>query len=295
MLLRILITLLLCACPLALRADTLILANGDKISGEIVEWAVDHVVLEHPQLGRVRLTLDQLEIDTGTPPNPGLFDTNFMRGWNRSLSYGFNGKLGNTDSTNMTAGFNFNFEDEFKRWLFAGRYYFNQSDDGDADNNGSVDLRRDWLWPGSRWFAFAQYRFQFDEFESWKYRSTMSVGPGFNIIDTGPQRVDTRLGATFTREFGDRDTDKGEALFAIDYSWKPSKKYTLRASNQFFLQVFPNENEYRNLTLAELKILLAENPSLNLTLGFENEYETAIEPGDVRYDFKYYIAFGLDF
>ena len=71
MLLRILITLLLCACPLALRADTLILANGDKISGEIVEWAVDHVVLEHPQLGRVRLTLDQLEIDTGTPPNPG--------------------------------------------------------------------------------------------------------------------------------------------------------------------------------------------------------------------------------
>ena len=63
-------------------ADTLVLANGDEINGEIIEWAVDHVVIEHPQLGEMRIELDELKLDTGTPPNPGLFGTRFMRGWN---------------------------------------------------------------------------------------------------------------------------------------------------------------------------------------------------------------------
>jgi hypothetical protein len=66
-------------------ADTLVLANGDEINGEIIEWAVDHVVIEHPQLGTMRFELDQLKIDTGTPPNPGLFGTRFLRGWSRRI------------------------------------------------------------------------------------------------------------------------------------------------------------------------------------------------------------------
>ena len=35
-------------------------------TGEIVEWSVDYVVIEHPQLGTVRLALDDLKIDRGT-------------------------------------------------------------------------------------------------------------------------------------------------------------------------------------------------------------------------------------
>ena len=190
MLRRLTIVLALCVWGAAARADTLVLANGDTLTGEVVEWAVDHVVIEHPQLGLVRLSLEQLDIDTGTPPRPGLFGSNFLRGWNRSVNLGLNGKRGNSVSTNLTAGFNFNYADEFKRWRFNGRYFFNESDDGDHDNNARVDLRRDWLIPESTWFAFSSLRYQFDQFESWKHRTTLSLGPGYHLVDTESHELD---------------------------------------------------------------------------------------------------------
>jgi putative salt-induced outer membrane protein YdiY len=296
MLHRIGIALLLIACTATARADTLTLANGDKITGEIVEWALDSVVMEHPQLGRIRLSLDQLAIDTGKPPSPGLFGTNFLRGWNRSISLGWNGESGNDDSTNIVANFNFNFEDSFKRWLVTGRYFFNLSDD-DNDNNATVDLRRDWLIPGSRWFSFATFRFQFDQFESWKFRNTFSAGPGFNLIRTEDDQhvLDTRFGVTYTREYGDRNRNKGEALFAFDYAWSFSKRQKLTFSNQFFLEAVPSAGEFRNLTLGEWTVRLTREPSMNFKIGLSNEYETDTEPGDRKNDVKYYMALGLDF
>ncbi|MDH3211299.1 MAG: DUF481 domain-containing protein [Myxococcales bacterium] len=296
MLHRLSIVLVLCACCATARADTLVLANGDEINGEIVAWALDHVVIEHPQLGRIRLSLEQLEIDTGKPPSRGFFGTSFMEGWNRNINLGWNGEIGDSSSTNIVAGFNFNFEDEFTRWLLTGRYYFNTSDD-DNDNNATVDLRRDWIRPGTPWFAFATYRFQFDEFESWKYRNTFSAGPGYNLIrsEDNAHVLDARLGVTYTREFGDRNQSKGEALFALDYAWNFSKKYKLSFSNQFFLEALPTSGEFRNLTVGEWTMLLAMEPALNLKIGFSNEYETDIDPGDTKNDLKYYMALGLDF
>jgi putative salt-induced outer membrane protein YdiY len=293
---RIWIALVLGACAASARADTLVLANGDKISGEIVEWALESVVLEHPQLGRIRLSLDQLAIDTGKPPSPGLFGTGFLRGWSRNVNLGWNGEVGNDNSTNIVAGFNFNFEDPFKRWLFTGRYFFNTSDD-DNDNNATVDLRRDWLVPGSPWFSFATFRFQFDQFESWKFRNTFSAGPGYNLLRTDDQKhvLDTRLGVTYTREYGDRSRNKGEALVAFDYTWTFSKRQKLTFSNQFFLEAVPSAGEFRNLSLGEWTVLLARKPSMNFKIGFSNEYETDIDPGDTRNDLKYYMALGLDF
>jgi putative salt-induced outer membrane protein YdiY len=194
------------------------------------------------------------------------------------------------------AGFNFTFDDQFKRWRFTGRYFFNTSDD-DNDNNATVDLRRDWLVPGSRWFAFSTGRFQFDEFESWKYRTIFSGGPGYNLLRTEKDEhvLDTRLGVAYTREFGDRNQSKGEALIAFDYAWAFSKKYRLTFSNQFFLEAVPSAGEFRNLTLAEWTMALTERPSMNLRVGFSNEYESDIDPGDTKNDLKYYLALGLDF
>jgi len=293
---RLWIVLAVCGWCAAASADTLVLANGDEITGEIVEWALDSVVIEHPQLGRIRLSLEQLEIDTGEPPTRGFLGTRFLRGWNRNINFGWNGEVGDSPSTNIVAGLNFNFEDQFKRWRLTGRYFFNTSDD-DNDNNATVDLRRDWLRPGSPWFSFATYRFQFDAFESWKYRSIFSAGPGYNLLRTDDNEhvLDTRLGVTYTREFSGRNQNKGEALIAFDYSWAFSKKYSLSFSNQFFLQAVPSAGEYRNLTIGEWTMALTERPSMNLRVGFSNEYETDIEPGDTKNDLKYYMALGLDF
>lgn len=279
----------------AAHADTLKLANGDQINGEIVEWAVDYVVIKHPQLGQIRLALDQLEIDTGELPSPGLFGTRFMRGWNRRINFGLNGKQGNSENTNLTMSANFNYADAFKRWRLTGRYFFSADQDGTSDNNARIDLRRDWLIPESRLFGYTALRYQYDQFESWQHRIVAGGGPGIHLIEKEKHSLDALTGGFFTREFGDRNRTQGDAMAGLEYSWKPGARYTFTLSNQLFIQLVPIAGELRNLTIGEFTILLTEDPTVNLTLGAENEYETDIEPGDQKNDLKYFLTVGLDF
>ena len=290
----VLFAVLVLVCSTA-AADEIILANGDKINGEIVEWAVDYVVIEHPQLGTIRLSLDELDIDTGTPPKKGWFDTAFMRGWNRSINLGLNGAVGDTNTTNMTLGFNFNYADDFKRWRFTGRYFYNRSDDGeDNDNNARIDLRRDWLTPDSILFGFGAFRYQFDQFESWRHRTTFSAGPGFHLVKSEAHVLDTLLGIAVTREFGDRQTTKGEAMWGLEWLWTISKRQSFSFENNLFPEFSPKAGEFRNLTTSEYRILLLEDPALKWTIGIQNDYETDIEPGDKKNDLRYYLALGID-
>lgn len=287
--------LLLVASPPAL-ADKIKLANGDEIHGEILEWAVDHIVVEHPQLGRVTLGLDQLALETGKPPSAGLFGTTFLRGWSRSVNLGLNGKQGSTDSTNITAGLNFAYRDDWTRWKLTGRYFYNKSDDeGDNDNNGRLDLRRDWLVPGSRFFAFATGRYQYDQFESWQHRVVVGGGPGLHLLQREDHVLDALLGPTFTREFGERMDNKTEVLFGLDYTWRISSRYSFSLNNNFFTEYHPNAGDYRNLTIGELRIVLTEAPALNLRIGAENEFDSVVEEGDEKNTLNYYLAVGLDF
>ena len=295
MLRRLWIALALGLATAGAHADELVLANGDTLTGEIVEWAVDHVVIEHPQLGRVRLALDELKLDTGEPPSPGLLGTGFLRGWNREVSLGWNGRDGNTVSLNITAAFDFNYTDDWRRWRFNGRWFFDSDDNVATDNNARINLRRDWLFPGSRWFAYSIGRYQFDKFESWKHRAVLAAGPGYHLLEKEAHQLDGRLGLNVTREWGERNETKGAIDLGFDYTWQIAERHTVTLSNDLFTEYSPNPGEFRNLTIGEWKVLLTERPKLNLTIGAENEYETDIDPGDKKNDIKYWVAIGLGF
>ena len=292
---RLPIILVISTLALQARAETLKLANGDELNGEIVEWAVDHVVIDHPQLGQIRLSLEQLDLDTGTPPSPGLFGTTFLRGWKRSIDLGWTGRWGSTDTINITAGLDFNYADEFRRWKLTGRYYFNRSSDGDEDNNARLDLRRDWLFPGHDWFAFAAFRYQFDQFENWRHRTVVSIGPGYNLVHTEAHQLDLRAGPTYTREYRGPQSSKGELLFGADYDWTLSSRSSLHLGNDFYFQYTPALTDFRNLTTGEWRMGITEEPSLSLKLGASNEYDSDPDPGDEANDLRYYLSLGLDF
>ena len=289
------IILVLSTLALQASAGTLKLANGDELNGEIVEWAVDHVVIDHPQLGEIRISLEQLDLETGTPPSRGLFGTTFLRGWNRTIDLGWTGRVGNTDTLNITAGLDFNYTDEFRRWKLTGRYFFNKSEDGDDDNNARIELRRDWLFPGHDWFAFAALRYQFDQFETWRHRTVLSIGPGYNLVHSETHKLDLRAGPTFTKEYaGDRDS-KGEVLFGVDYEWTISSRSSLLLANEFYFQYTPELADFRNLTTGEWRLRITDEPALSLKIGASNEYEIDPDPGDEANDLRYYLSLGLDF
>ncbi len=289
----LLLALLLLATPAG--ADTLVLANGDTINGEVVSWAVDHVVLEHPQLGKLRLGLEQLALDTGEPPNPGFFGTNFMRGWNRRIDFGLTGQDGTSESTVITGGLRLGYADDWTRWVVNGRSFYDRDEDGVSDNNARLDVRRDFLAPDKAVFWSLGSRYQFDETESWEHRATFSGGPGYHVIDTDHHRFDAIFGPAFTREFGDVKEDKSESSLVFDYEWKVSEKTSFKAFNNFFLEFVPNGGDIRNLSRAEWATRIAERPELTLIVGAENEYLTDPEGDDENYNLKYYVTVGLDF
>jgi putative salt-induced outer membrane protein YdiY len=295
MLVRVVLAVLVCAWGTLARADTLILANGDRLTGEIVAWGVDTVVIDHPQLGEVQLALEQLRLDTGDPPNSGLFGTDFLRGWTRSLDIGANGKSGNTENENVTVGLNMDYRDDFKRWKLTGRYFFASEDGATTDSYGRFDLRRDWLLPDSKWFWRAGSRYQFDKFESWKQRFVLLGGPGYHLIETPAHNLDGLVAVAFTREEGDRDDNKGEAVLGFDYTWKVSEELSFSFSNNAFTEVVPDAGNLRNMTTSELRWALMQEPALSLKLGIENEYETEVERGDEKNDLYYYLSLGIGF
>jgi hypothetical protein len=240
-------------------ADTLVLANGDEISGEIIEWAVDHVVIEHPQLGTMRFELDQLKLDTGTPPNPGLFGTRFLRGWSRRIDLGINGEQDDTPTSTLTFGSKLAYEDPWTDWRINGRYFYNLSDDGDNDNNAIVDR-----------------------------------GPGFHLVDTERHTLDLVPGPAFTREFGTSNTNKAEAVLALSYDWKISERQSFDLANQYFFEVSPDAGDWRNFTRLAWSLRVTERPALSLNLGLQNEYESNPDAGDPKNDLKYSLTLGMD-
>ena len=275
-------------------AGTLVLANGDEINGEIIEWAVDHVVIEHPQLGKLRLELDELQLDTGEPPNPGLFGTRFLRGWARRVDLGVNGEQNNSPSLSVTFGSKFAYDDPWTRWRFNGRYFYNNSDDDDNDNNATFDLSRDWLVPESRWFGFAAGRYQFDQFKAWEHRVTLAGGPGFHLVNSEQHTLDVTVGPAFTREFGTSKANKGEALLGLSYDWKISERQSFDFDNQYFVEFTPIAGDWRNFTRLNWSLRLTESPVLSLKLGLQNEYESNPDPGDENNDLKYFLTLGMD-
>lgn len=276
-------------------AESVVLANGDKLDVEIVERGVDFIVIAHPQLGQVRLSLDQVEIETVAAPTPGVFGTSLFQGWSRTFDAGLNGRQGNSENLSITTGLRMAFEDAFKRWAFRGRAFYARDEDGLSDNNGLFTLRRDFLFSESRWFAFGSARYAYDQFESWRHRIVASAGPGYRFIQGEAHELDVRVGASFTHEFGLRDRNLVDGVFAIDYSWKPGDRHTFTFTNDLFTQVWPDLGEFRTQTIAEWKMKILEEPELSLKVGVENEYETDIEDDDKKNDVKYYLSVGIDF
>lgn len=273
-------------------AETLELANGDKLSGEVIERTEDRIVLEHAVLGRVAVPTAQLK-----PPEPatrGLFGTRFLRGWKRSVEMGLSGASGNSETKDLRAGVNLGYEDETRRWKFEARYLFSEQDHDTSQNNFRAILNRDFLRPNSRWFLFASGRYDWDDFQSWDHRLTLGGGPGYELFTSESFDLRTRVGPSLTIQRGDDDDVKGELMLGLEAVWRISDSQTLNLTNSVF-PALSDPGGFRNVTNADWTIQLSERYPLALKLGIENDYESDVDPDTEENDLKYYGSLLVNF
>ena len=298
-------------------AETVVLSNGDVLQVVSAERTDGGWTLEHAVLGTLMLeaggvtrvgpepaptptptataTATDLASEPGREADGGVFGTRWLRGFERSFSLGLSGARGDSQNLDATAGVDLDFEDDHARWTFDGRFYYAESEGEDTKNQGYVDLTRDWLLPGERYFTFGQIRWDVDDFEDWDHRGNVGGGVGWNLVTQETFALRARTGLALTRTFGgvDEETDY-ELLLRLETIWQPTPHQTLAAYNTLYPSL-KDTGELRNLTGITWKIGLAGREGLALRLGLENEYESDVPQGTDRNDLQYNASLVVDF
>ena len=310
-----------------LHADEIELLTGERLSGKVVEMTSQHVILEHPILGRLRIAADQIKFVTqlgpapvepqDTPPPEVSPDVSpeaspevsaivpevaQLTPWlsalhdrNVQLEFGVNGARGNSDTADVRLAAKAGRETDARRWAFDTAYFY-ATTDGDATRNDlTLGLTNDWLYKDSPWFVFAQGRADLDDFQDWDHRVNGAAGVGYELIETDTLTARLRAGIGAVREFGSDDsTWRPEGSFGGELNWAPKKNHTLAAAVTAFPSL-DDVGEVRVRASADWTLKIDQADGMSLKLGVVDEYDSLAGGTTKKNDLKYYAALVIDF
>ncbi len=301
------------AACLQTSAEEIELSNGDRINVNVLERTDDHLLVEHPVLGKLTIPLAAAAEQEAQPApepepepepapepekleDPQVMGIAILPGWTRHVEFGLNGTSGNTDSFNFRAAFSAKRENESDRWQINAAFARTTSEGVTTRNDFYAELIKDWLLPGEKHFYFAQGRYDYDDFQDWRHRATAAGGVGYQFYDTEKFNLLGRLGGGVNESWGGvaDETLTPEALFGIEGWWQLCDNQRV----EFKSTVYPaldELGEFRNLSSLAYVLKLDNAHNLSLKFGLENEYESQVDDGARRNDFKYFAALLFDF
>ncbi len=276
-------------------ADQILLKNGDRLSGTVINQQADSVTIVHQLFGELVIPQDQLAdqpvsttIQKSDPPT--LAKVRKPDSVKRRIEAGLNGANGNSRNSDWRIGFQQRGESKSSKHLFESSYRRASSDGNTEENDFFAQLTYDWLLPESRWMRFTRARYDWDEFEDWDSRISGAAGYGYRFKTSGNLSLSGRSGLGATQTFGGSDDDiELEILVGVDGEWKVNGRQRLEFANTFY-QGLEELSHFRNLSSLAWIVRLDQLNGIDLKLGLENEYETP-SPGDSRSnDFKYDVS-----
>ena len=260
---------------------TLTLRNGDSLHGELIERNSEDgtTVLNHPQLGRLELTAEQLQ-----PAEPKPL-------WTSSVSAGLIGNEKDGDSS-MSISFTgkTRYRDEQQKLSLSGSFNASKSkDSGEAlsidTEKGSAELRYDKP-IGSNLDLFALSSYQYNGTNDSGVNTVLgNIGVAFPLkksettdftVSIGPSVQWSGGGITCASDTFCGNTYGGATLTA-DLSWKPWSTLKFGLQNQF-TTVWANEIQPGNIITADVRYYPAVNSKLFTTLRVQSIYQSMSTP-----------------
>lgn len=313
---RVLLTVTFLAGPTL--ADRVTLTTGDVLTGRITEQTDQFVRLAHPVLGELAipaasvaeaLTDAQIEAaaqaqaqaeaqagaDAADPPTAPAEPQGFFAGWESTLDVGLSGTSGNSENVSGFVTFASKKANDTDRWAYDATYRYAAEESESSTNKFTTGLVKDWLMPDSKWFIFADGRFDWDQFESWQTRVQAHVGPGYQFIDNDKWNIVGRAGLGAIREFGsDNDNIRPEGLAGVDATWNFAKDQKLVGSSYIYPD-FNDLGEFRTVSKIEWSAKMAALNDASLKAGIKHEHESIVDPGDEKNDFWYFAGLSFGF
>lgn len=305
-------------------ADTVILKTGETLTGTSAGEADGKLNFDHPVLGRLSIPMAQVEsiatdaeaeeaakldaakatvkkagLVVGEPEEVKIKPERWrlIAGWDSTFEAGFSGEAGNSENVNIYLKFLTRHEDEATKARVGSTYFLN-TDEGDRTTNElRVFGRHDWLMPDSPWFWFAKGDGEMDEFESWDYRITGHVGPGYELVNRDDLKINLLAGVGAAVELGGDSGDDimPEALVGGELEWHPDDRQTIAAHATYYPDLEAIDEDGRTVGGASWSWLLDEGNRLSLKFGVDAEYESETEGDADHLDLKAYGALVFDF
>jgi small nuclear ribonucleoprotein (snRNP)-like protein len=285
----LLLLALLYAAPAQAETVSVKLKGGDRVSGELVSEDDRETVIDHPVFGRLVVPKTKMALRDGE--QPGLFHTSLLAGWHKEIGIGITGQEGNSPEANFLLTGGLDRTTETWRYQLEGEYKIATESSERTSNYADIRSRRDWLFPGSRWFAAVGNIYQYDEFEPWQHRVQILAGPGYHLFQGEVLTLDILAAPSYLYEFGDVNESRPEMMLGLEATWRPIDGHRFRIRN-YFLQGL-RESEWRMRTSVEWKMQILGSEHLGLVLGARNEYDTAAD--DERNNLKYWSRLSYDF
>jgi putative salt-induced outer membrane protein YdiY len=288
-------------------ADEVTLKGGDVIHGKVIEQNDKGVLMEHEDLGQIRIAStriasvllasdktapsDQAEPETGPPAPRHLVDEpEFEKlkafsahakeeGFSSSIDMSLTSETGNTDERSFRVAGKLGREYSNIKLTSDFSYYNKESDGEKTDDKFTFGLVRDQSFKDSDWFFFMMGRYDYDDFESWRHRVSFHSGPGYKLIQTPDFYMDLRAGPGVRKEWDSDTTDPElEGVVGTNFEWKPTKRQTFNLST-FFYAVLDDFDDNRTRTTFDWDYLLSEEINLSFVLGVLHEYQSVVDPG----------------
>jgi putative salt-induced outer membrane protein YdiY len=304
-------------------ADEITLKGGDVIHGKVIEHNDKGVLLEHEDLGKIRISpdrvasvllasdkavqKDQVEPEVGPPaPKHLVKEPEFEKlkaftarakekGWSSSIDISLTSESGNTDERSFRVGGKLDREYGNIKFRSDLSYYNKESDGEITDDKLTIGLLRDQSFENSDWFFFMMGRYDYDEFESWRHRAAFHAGPGYKLIQKANFWMNLRAGPGVRKEWGSDNTDpEFEGIAGTDLEWKPTAKQTFRFTTAYY-SVLNDFDDYRTRTTFDWDYLLNNEMNLSFVLGVFHEYQAIVDPGKKRNDTRIHTGFRFRF
>jgi putative salt-induced outer membrane protein YdiY len=227
--------------------DVVQLVNGDRLSGEVVRMEKSELVLKTSYAGQFRIKWDEVacvstdreltfvlksgEVLTGRPscPESGKMQivgermgtpSEFPLGdfqavsssppplitYKARITAGGSTTDGNTNTTAFSSAADFEARSDRNRVTMKGRGNYGESEGSTTEKNALGSLKYDHFLT-KRLYAYAQSLFEYDKFQDLTLRTTLSVGPGYQILDTDRLQLFVEAGFSYVNENFDNEKD----------------------------------------------------------------------------------------
>lgn len=288
--------------PLTAGADTWELANGDRLTGQLIREDGTFIELDHAQLGRIKLPRSAIRAaalaKNAAAPAPGkaIAVKAAVPRWKRQVDVGYSQQSGAKEKQDLSIRFQVDGKRGGNTYRATAKLLQTEADKRQVTDRREADFR--WRHDiDKRLFTQTLTTYVEDDVRRVDLSLEQQVGGGLRLLDSSRHKVNIGLGAVL--QYLDRaDAAEQTAVlgsFFQDYAYemnsrlKLTQESTVMVSDKGALNVRPgtinaptSDGSYRVKFVTGMQSKVTDRMSLNVR--FEYDYDRSVLDEDLRAD-----------